>query len=120
MHDDSALNETLNALIQEKTSKDKPVIFLLCPGRSPLKSNKEIAIKCLVESSVSSTFVSQLTDLDENVHEVLVDLNECRVIDLTNKLIETIGLPKIDNSKDTYYLKTVNWDGDAEWLMDQA
>ncbi len=120
MHDDSALNETLNALIQEKSSKDKPVIFLLCPGRSPLKSNKEIAIKCLVESSVSSTFVSQLTDLDENVHEVLVDLNECRVIDLTNKLIETIGLPKIDNSKDTYYLKTVNWDGDAESVLNNV
>jgi len=114
LHEDVTLSEILNLYMPNEIKKnpiEKQIIFLMCPGRSPKKSNNEITIKCVQESLASQH------SLNENQYEIIINLNNCRVIDLTNQLVDKMSLLWIQNANETYYLKTMDCFGDAESVL---
>lgn len=113
LYDDSKLSEILE-LYLSKTSK-KELTFLLSPHRAPSKNLNEISIKCSIEDISSS-----LASTKEFV-EIIISLNTTRVSDLTDILVKKYNLPIIEEtSTDQYFLKTLNWLGDADTILNDS
>ena len=117
LHGDDSLNEVLSS--NKKSDSDEKPIFLLCPNRAPLLSNNEISIKCHLDQKLSSQLID--TPLNEKIVEVMINSNDCKVQELTNKLAEKMKLKPIEAGDDEkYFLKTLNWLGDPEIVLNDS
>jgi hypothetical protein len=109
LYDDVSLSEIL------ETNKifDEQVVCMLCPGKAPLKSNHEIAIRCTIDKSLFKS----VKDCKEQV-EVIINLNGQTLNDFIREIVKEMKLPTIDsNDKENYYLKTLDWLGDGDAIL---
>ena len=118
IHEDCTLEDILELLPEHKDLESvRNLTFLLAPNVGPYKSNNEITLKCILEETPGSSSVSS----DEKFVEVIICLNNTRVSDLTDNLVEKMNLSLIDEtSPDQYYLKTLNWLGDTESILNDV
>ena len=98
-HDDC----TLNDILQNPGSGMK---LLLCPHAASLVSNNQIVVRC-----ISDTDYEQ-----ENCVEIIINPESTRVSDLTRQVVELMQLIDL-NDNQQYYLKTINWLGDTEKIL---
>ena len=114
LYDDSKLAEVLEAYTI-KQSNETNLTLLLSPNRAPLKVSNEITLKCCIEDS-SSSFVNT-----DKFIEAIITLNTTRVSDLTDRFVQKYNLPIIEEtSTDQYFLKTLNWVGDADSILNDS
>ena len=121
LHEDAKLEEVLEMLPQQKGAQSASekgqvkLTFLLSPAKAPSKSNNEITIRCVAEETIGRR-MSQ----GENV-EMVICLNSVRVGELTDMLVQILRLPIIEEtSNNVYYLKTLNWAGDTDAILNDV
>lgn len=114
MHEDAKLEEVLEILPASEGTKK--LTFLLSPARAPSKSNNEITIKCIAEETGT-----QMTNAKGENVEIIICLNAMRVGELTDALVTALQAPTIEeDSSNVYYLKTLNWAGDTESILNDV
>lgn len=100
---------TLSELIESNTPRDArnppSFLLLLCRDRAPIKSHDEITLKCTFRRT--------------NYCDVILSNPAKKTIDeLTSMLADRLQLPKLDpKSETTYFLKTLDWFGDVESIL---
>jgi len=105
LHDDSELIQVLGQYTN--TNSDR-IVLLLAPGPAPKNSNAQIAIKCMCDV---------MAEHSGRLIEVLIGLDSTRVSDLTDLLWQKLELPAIVEGSEQYYLKTLDWLGDTEKVL---
>lgn len=115
IHDDSKLEDILEQY-PRKPNDTSVITFLLSRTNAPTKTNNEIVVKCMLEElSIKSSSNSS------NIIEMIVCLNTSRVSDLVDKFVTELHLPPIEEtSTEQYYLKTLNWFGDTESVLNDV
>lgn len=114
MHEDAKLDEVLEMFSASEGTKK--LTFLLSPDRAPSKSNNEITIKCIAEETGT-----QMTNAQGKNVEIIICLNAMRVGELTDALVTALQAPTIEeDSSNVYYLKTLNWAGDTESILNDV
>lgn len=109
---DSTIDEFLNKNNLKHSTSEK-VTFLLCPERAPLNQLNEITVKCQLDQKLDKFSLSN----EKNI-EIIINLNECKVSDLTKKLVEKMNLKLLGHDEDEmYYLQTIGWMGDPESVL---
>ncbi len=103
LHDDSKLTQA----IEQYKKNEAKITLLLAPGSAPKNADAQIALKCMCHLSVHNS----------RIVEVLINLNSDRVSDLTDILCQKLNLPAIEEGIDQYYLKTLDWLGDTENVL---
>jgi hypothetical protein len=111
LQSDSTIDDFLNTNNLKNLSNDK-IIFLLCPERAPSCQKNEIALKCHLDQKLDEAS-------SEKVVEIIINLNECKVKELTQKLVDKMNLKPLEHGGDDemYYLQTIGWMGDPENVL---
>ncbi len=89
-------------------------LFVLCNGRAPLDNEVTLKCCCMLDNN--------------NIGQCLIDEVECEIIskkllsinDLVLKLVQELNLSLSEadvSTNQTYYLKTVNWMGDPDVIL---
>jgi hypothetical protein len=124
--DDSALGELVQP-VNSKTAADtldpeQKFLFLLCSERAPVKANNECVIKCYREDAANAT---RLVTLNASQHvEIVVNLVETKVVDLTEMIAAQMGLERLSEDAvrngECYYLKKLDWLGDVHAVLNNV
>ena len=102
---------TLNELIQSNKILSENIMLVLCEGKAPLKSKNDIVLNCLIDEILTDNQANQAV-------EVIVNLKEATIYELTQLIHEKACLKPIEKGDDeTYFLKTLDWLGDADTVL---
>jgi hypothetical protein len=147
LYQDATVDEVLSGFSSASSSASNSknggvsqrFFFILCEGRAPLKAKNEIALRCFVESDRNISLrrsgnANSDEDRDEPqlcnkledgqseasscCSEVIICPSECRIIDLVAKIVDSMQLHPLEASdEDAYYLKTIDWIGDPDVVL---
>ena len=128
VHDDinlSYLMETLGTSVGTYPARNRTeaaenvdsIVLLFCHGKAPLSSLQEIVVRCSLETTDCAL---DLTN-SQIMTEVIVDLDNCTIEDLTRQVVNRMQLEPLDpNGSLQYILKTTNWLGDSENVLNSV